>query len=170
MDTVPRILPSRVSQGQVDYTHTGFSPMATSQTSGTRSAAIMRSFDLSHPAQMQPPSPLPRRLLGFVLSLVCLAVGRAADAPNFIFILADDLGWTSLSQRMDDRVPGSRSDYHETPSLERLARGGMRFTQGYAPDALCCPTRRSIQFGQTPTRQGAGDRAIATVGRQQIRN
>lgn len=79
---------------------------------------------------------------------------RAADAPNFIFILADDLGWTSLSQAMDDHLPGSRSDYHETPALERLASRGMRFAQGYAPDALCCPTRRSLQFGQTPTRQG----------------
>ena len=89
-----------------------------------------------------------------VIALVAIARIRAADTPNFIFILADDLGWTSLSQPMDDRVPGARSDYHETPALERLARGGMRFTQGYAPDALCCPTRRSIQFGQTPTRQG----------------
>jgi arylsulfatase A-like enzyme len=78
----------------------------------------------------------------------------ASAAPNFIFILTDDLGWTCLSQRMDDRVPNSRSDYHETPALEKLARSGMRFTSGYAPDALCCPTRRSIQFGQTPTRQG----------------
>jgi arylsulfatase A-like enzyme len=78
----------------------------------------------------------------------------AAATPNIIFILTDDLGWTCLSQRMDDRVRNSRSDYHETPALERLARAGMRFTNGYAPDALCCPTRRSIQFGQTPTRQG----------------
>ena len=83
-----------------------------------------------------------------------LMLPAVAAAPNFIFILTDDLGWTCLSQRMDDRVPNSKSDYHETPNLERLARGGMRFTNGYAPDALCCPTRRSIQFGQTPTRQG----------------
>ncbi len=82
------------------------------------------------------------------------AAAAPAAKPNFIFILTDDLGWTSLSQRMDDQVPNSKSDYHETPNLERLARAGMRFTQGYAPDALCCPTRRSIQFGQTPTRQG----------------
>ncbi|MEI6052800.1 MAG: sulfatase [Opitutaceae bacterium] len=75
-------------------------------------------------------------------------------APNFIFILADDLGWTSLSQALDDHMPGSRSDYHETPALVRFAQSGMRFSQGYAPDALCCPSRRSIQFGQTPTRQG----------------
>jgi arylsulfatase A len=82
------------------------------------------------------------------------SVGSTASRPNVIFILADDLGWTSLSQRMDDRVPGSASDFHETPALERLARAGMRFTQGYAPASICCPTRRSIQFGQTPARQG----------------
>jgi arylsulfatase A-like enzyme len=88
------------------------------------------------------------------LILTLLVAAAAAATPNFIFILSDDLGWTCLSQRMDERVPNSRSDFHETPNLERLARGGMRFTAGYAPDALCCPTRRSIQFGQTPTRQG----------------
>lgn len=76
------------------------------------------------------------------------------DKPNFIFILADDLGWTSLSQRMDNRIPNSKSDYHETPNLERLAAKGIVFSNGYAPCALCCPTRRSIQFGQTPARQG----------------
>ena len=94
------------------------------------------------------------RLAFLLVVLVSIPTARASTSPNFIFILADDLGWTSLSQRMDDRVPGSRSDYHETPALERLSSRGMRFTQGYSPDALCCPTRRSIQFGQTPTRQG----------------
>ncbi|MCW5554948.1 MAG: sulfatase [Verrucomicrobiae bacterium] len=74
--------------------------------------------------------------------------------PNFVLILADDLGWNSLSFRMDDRVPDSRSDFHATPNLERLARDGMRFTSAYSPASTCCPTRRSIQFGQTPTRQG----------------
>ena len=92
--------------------------------------------------------------LTFLLLVLGIIPPTRAASPNFIFILADDLGWTSLSQAMDNRVPGSRSDYHETPALERLARSGLRFTQSYAPDALCCPTRRSIQFGQTPTRQG----------------
>ncbi len=77
-----------------------------------------------------------------------------ATKPNFIFILTDDQGWTSTSQLMDDRVPNSKSDYYQTPQLERFASKGMRFSNGYAPCALCCPTRRSIQFGQTPARQG----------------
>jgi len=75
-------------------------------------------------------------------------------SPNFIFILSDDQGWTSSSQLMDDNIPNSKSDYFETPAIEKLAERGMRFSNGYSPSALCCPTRRSIQFGQTPMRQG----------------
>jgi arylsulfatase A-like enzyme len=74
--------------------------------------------------------------------------------PNFIFILIDDLGWTSSSQLMDGRIANSKSDYYETPQIEKLAAKGVRFSSGYAPCAVCCPTRRSIQFGQTPARQG----------------
>lgn len=78
----------------------------------------------------------------------------AEKKPNFIFILTDDQGWTSTSQLMDSRLANSKSDYYETPQIERLAAKGMRFSNGYAPCALCCPTRRSIQFGQSPARQG----------------
>lgn len=74
--------------------------------------------------------------------------------PNFIFILADDLGWTSHSYTMDSRYSESRSDYYETPNMDKLAAAGMRYTNGYAPAAICTPSRRSIQFGQTPARLG----------------
>ncbi len=83
-----------------------------------------------------------------------ISLATFAQRPNFILILTDDQGWTSTSQLMDDNVPNSKSDYFETPELEKIAERGMRFTNGYAPCALCCPTRRSIQFGQTPMRQG----------------
>ncbi len=75
-------------------------------------------------------------------------------SPNFVFILADDQGWTGTSAAMHPGRDDTRSGYYQTPNLKRLAEGGMRFTQGYAPAALCCPTRRSIQFGQTPARMG----------------
>lgn len=78
----------------------------------------------------------------------------ASQRPNFIFIFADDLGWTSTSVQMDDEVQGSKSDFYQTPNLERLAEQGMRFTRGYASAAICSPSRRSIQFGQTPARLG----------------
>jgi len=74
--------------------------------------------------------------------------------PNFIFILTDDQGWSSTSIGMDDRIPESKSDYYETPNIDRLGREGIRFINAYAPAAICSPTRRSILFGQTPARLG----------------
>ena len=78
----------------------------------------------------------------------------ATQSPNFVFILSDDQGWNGSSASMHATREDARSDYFLTPNLERLASQGMRFSQGYAPAALCCPTRRSLQFGQTPVRQG----------------
>lgn len=74
--------------------------------------------------------------------------------PNFILILADDLGWSSTSTKMDDNVAESKSDYFDTPNIERMAENGLRFSHGYASASISSPTRRSIQYGQTPVRQG----------------
>lgn len=99
-----------------------------------------------------------RRFIAPLILLAQLALpAAAADAPNIVFFLADDQGWTGTSVQMDDRVPGSRSDYYRTPSLERLAREGMRFSDAYAPHPNCSPTRMSIQTGKSPARLGATD-------------
>lgn len=74
------------------------------------------------------------------------AGAEAADRPNIVFILADDLGW------MDTTPYGSK--FHETPNIDRLARRGMRFTQAYAANPLCSPTRASILTGLYPGRLG----------------
>lgn len=100
------------------------------------------------------------KIAAFLYATVFISSAVSAQHPNFIFILTDDQGWTSSSQLMDDRVSNSKSDYFETPEMEKLAQRGMRFTNGYAPCALCCPTRRSIQFGQTPMRQGDDEEFI----------
>ena len=73
-----------------------------------------------------------------------LAKGAPTRRPNVIFILADDLGW------MDTGVYGST--FYETPSIDALAARGMRFTQAYAANPLCSPTRASILTGQYPCR------------------
>lgn len=88
-----------------------------------------------------------------VIVLMRIAPAVAEQSPNFVVILTDDQGWSSTSVSM---IPDGdlASDYHRTPNLRRLAEEGMRFSQGYAPAGLCCPTRRSLQFGQTPLRQG----------------
>jgi arylsulfatase A len=74
------------------------------------------------------------------------------SSPNIIFILTDDQGWTSVSYRSDPQLPESTSDYIETPRLARAAREGMRFTDAYAPNAQCSPTRHAILFGQNAAR------------------
>lgn len=78
----------------------------------------------------------------------------AAGRPNFLLILADDHGWSQMSAAMDPEILESRSEYLETPGLDRLAREGIRFTSGYAPAPLCTPTRRSILCGTTAARSG----------------
>jgi arylsulfatase A-like enzyme len=74
------------------------------------------------------------------------AHAQEAGRPNIIFILADDLGW------MDTQVYGSR--YYQTPHINRLAARGMRFTDAYAANPLCSPTRASIMTGKYPCRFG----------------
>jgi len=70
--------------------------------------------------------------------------GNAQDRLNFIFILIDDLGWAD--------VGCNGSTFYETPNVDRLAREGMRFTDGYAASPVCSPTRASIMTGKHPAR------------------
>jgi len=74
------------------------------------------------------------------------------QSPNFVMILTDDQSWVGSSVLMDPNDPRTRSDYYQTPHIDRLAKMGMRFTQGYSPAPFCCPTRRSLLIGQTPAR------------------
>jgi arylsulfatase A-like enzyme len=84
----------------------------------------------------------------------------AADRPNFVFILADDLGWSDLGCY--------GSSFHETPHIDRLASEGMRFTQAYTAGAVCSPTRGSIMTGKYPVRTGVTDYipGLASNGRK----
>lgn len=75
-----------------------------------------------------------------------------AGSPNIIFILTDDQGWTHTSHRADPNNPESKSDYYETPNMDKLAEMGVLFTQGYAPNPICSPSRNSMLFGQNGAR------------------
>jgi arylsulfatase A-like enzyme len=71
-----------------------------------------------------------------------LAGGRQdaqAPRPNFIFIQADDLGYGDLS------VDGQ--SHFQTPSIDRLAQNGIRFTSYYAGSTVCAPSRASLMTG-----------------------
>ncbi|MCX6926142.1 MAG: sulfatase-like hydrolase/transferase [Verrucomicrobia bacterium] len=81
------------------------------------------------------------------------ALGTATSPhPNFVFVLGEGHGWSSSSVQMDDAVPGSRSAFVRTPNLEKLAAGGMRFANFYAPSPRCTPSRASILTGKSPAR------------------
>ena len=77
---------------------------------------------------------------------------NTTNSPNFIVILVDDQGWNGTSVQMSDTEPLSKSDYHQTPHLEKLANNGMRFSSAYASAPVCSPSRYAIQLGQTPAR------------------
>ena len=71
----------------------------------------------------------------------------AADKPNIVLILADDLG------QMDIGAFNPKT-FYETPNIDGLAKRGMKFTQGYAACCVCSPTRGSIMTGKYPPRFG----------------
>lgn len=72
--------------------------------------------------------------------------------PNIIIILADDLGAGDLGCAGATKV--------RTPNIDRLAAGGVRFTQGYAPSATCTPSRYSLLTGEYAWRQKAKNNSI----------
>jgi len=65
---------------------------------------------------------------------------RAKKKPNIIVILADDLGYGDLGCYGQTRI--------KTPSIDRLAAEGMRFTQCYAGSTVCAPSRAVLMTGQ----------------------
>ena len=82
-----------------------------------------------------------------VILPACATPGARRDEPerpNFVFILADDFGWTDLGCY--------GSEFYETPNLDRLAASGTRFTNAYAACPVCSPTRASIMAGKYPAR------------------
>lgn len=89
------------------------------------------------------------------LPLLCGSI-LAAEKPNIVFILADDLGLMDLS------IEGST--YYETPHIDRIAKEGMRFTHGYATCQVCSPSRASIMTGKYPARHGVTDWIGAATG------
>ncbi len=91
------------------------------------------------------------RGFGAVLAAVLVPCCDAATERklNFVFFLADDMGWR-------DAVCFG-STFYETPNIDRLARQGMRFTDAYAACPVCSPTRASIMAGKYPARMGTTD-------------
>ncbi len=83
-----------------------------------------------------------------VLALLILGLSSAAvraEKLNFVFILADDLGYMDVGFN-------NPKTFYNTPNLDRLAASGTVFTEFYAACQVCSPTRASIMTGKYPAR------------------
>ena len=89
-----------------------------------------------------------RYFLAQLVTLLGVVCGQslAAEKPNIIVILSDDMGFSDL---------GCYGGEIQTPHLDALAAGGIRFTQFYNT-ARCCPTRASLLTGLYPHQAGVG--------------
>lgn len=72
------------------------------------------------------------------------AEDHSGKRPNFIFILADDLGWSDLGCYGHAQL--------KTPNIDRLAKEGTLFTQFYVNGSVCSPSRCAFLTGQYPAR------------------
>lgn len=103
---------------------------------------------------MQIPLVLKMKLTVSSLFILVSTLLNAGNPPNFIIIYADDLGYTQTSVPMMKDRPELGHSLHQTPSLEKLAERGMRFSNAYCPSPVCTSSRASIQHGKTTARVG----------------
>jgi arylsulfatase A-like enzyme len=86
-----------------------------------------------------------RLILVLGLILGCAAPVAAADPPNVVIFLADDLGWNDVGFHGGDQI--------DTPSLDRLAAEGAQLDRFYSTP-ICSPTRAALMTGRDPMRLG----------------
>lgn len=93
--------------------------------------------------------PLAALLLLFSAANCHVANCHAADRPNIVMILCDDLGWGDLGVHGHPHI--------QTPHLDQLAAEGMRFTNFYSTAPVCSPSRVGLMTGRSPNRAGVYD-------------
>ncbi|HEV2571906.1 MAG TPA: sulfatase-like hydrolase/transferase [Beijerinckiaceae bacterium] len=90
-----------------------------------------------------------------------LASAQESRPPNIIFIMADDMGYADLSCY-------GRTEY-QTPNIDKMAAGGMRFLQAYANSAVCSATRTALITGRYQYRLPIGlEEPLASLGDRHV--
>ncbi len=105
---------------------------------------------LSRQAPMMEENRMRTNAFGLALLLALTShlasIAHGSDRPNFVLVLADDLGYGDLASY------GHPS--FQTPNLDRMAAEGARFKDFYVPMPYCAPSRASILTGRYPFRHG----------------
>lgn len=86
------------------------------------------------------------RLICFVMAMALSGLAAAAQKPNVVLIMADDLAYGDLSCYGSDR--------QRTPVLDKLAKEGMRLTNYFSGNTVCTPSRMALLTGAYPARCG----------------
>jgi arylsulfatase A-like enzyme len=81
-----------------------------------------------------------------LFALFPVRLAMAADKPNIIIFLADDLGYADVGVNGCKDIP--------TPHIDSIAKNGVRFTDGYAAHPVCSPSRAALMSGIYPHRFG----------------
>src|SRR5438309_476480 len=93
----------------------------------------------------------------FLLLVACLAAPLAAQRPNVVLIITDDVGYGDFGAFGAPDV--------KTPNIDRLARAGVRMTDFYANGATCTPTRAGLISGRYQQRFALERPLESKVGR-----
>src|SRR3954453_24237431 len=80
-----------------------------------------------------------RRLASLFVLLISINQSLAADRPNIIFLIADDVGYGDVGCYGQQKI--------RTPNIDQLAKDGMRFTAHYAGSNVCAPSRCALLSG-----------------------
>lgn len=98
------------------------------------------------------PSPVFRLLCGVLCGVWLPSVATAADRPNFVLVMADDMGWGQTGYYDHPRL--------QTPHLDAMAAAGLRFDRFYAGAPNCSPTRATVMTGRTNDRTGVTNHGV----------
>jgi arylsulfatase A-like enzyme len=107
---------------------------------------------------MNASSRLPRFFRVLLSLVISAASAHAADRkPNFIFVIADDHRWDAMGVVQREQGEKARYPWFETPSMDRLAAGGVRFRNAFITHSICSPGRAGFLTGQYTHKNGIMD-------------
>ena len=99
------------------------------------------------------------KLICTVALFTCSLISKEQERPNFIFLMADDLGYGDTGFNGNKII--------KTPHLDNMAKEGARFTHFYSIGPVCAPTRGSALTGRHYMRYGMMDVNVGKLPHQE---